>query len=86
MQRSIRLSRQPGGPAMTEIQMEFDLHHGESLTARIGQLIAGPNIVAREEQGRRQVLRHLKTLRDHSRPNQYVVRLSYETLEDDDLR
>jgi hypothetical protein len=68
---------------MSEVQVELNLQYGESLDAKVAQIIAGPNIMAREQEGCREVLRQLKTLRDHSRPNIYVVQLSYERIEED---
>lgn len=69
---------------MTEVTMDVALREGESLTYKVGQIIAGIRLRKELAPGRAEVLRQMRTEKDHTRQGVYRITFGYELVEEDE--
>jgi len=67
---------------IAQVSVAVAVQNGETLTSKIGQIIADPNVRMRREGGVVHVMRHMTARPEQGRPGQYVVTFSYEPYEE----
>lgn len=67
---------------MTRVIVDVSLRQGESLTQKIGQIIAMPEIRARQESGILHTLRGMRTMPHSKLSNYYTIEFEYEPCEE----
>ena len=67
---------------ISEVRVAVAVMNGETLTSKIGQIIADPNVRMKKEGGVVHVMRNMTARPEQGRPGHYMVTFSYEPYEE----